>query len=125
MKLPSATWASDVEVVPEAEAFVAHDAWSQHSGDSGRIQTQASSRGLTILSSSITTEGDTLPPWKLQRVFSLIPKASKMTITRIGTNAKYSTGWDAAFSKGKKSKKAAPAASKKKAPAKKAKKGRK
>lgn len=46
-----------------------------------------------------------------------------MTITRVGTNAKYATGWESAFSKGK-SKKAA-VASKKKAPAKKAKKGKK
>ena len=46
-----------------------------------------------------------------------------MTITRVGTSAKYANGWDAAFSKGKKSK--GTAASKKKAPAKKAKKGRK
>ena len=45
-----------------------------------------------------------------------------MTITRVGTSAKYANGWDAAFSKGKKSK---AAASKKKAPAKKAKKGKK
>jgi len=46
-----------------------------------------------------------------------------MTITRVGTSAKYANGWDAAFSKGKKSK--ATAASKKKAPGKKAKKGKK
>ena len=47
-----------------------------------------------------------------------------MTITRVGTSAKYANGWDAAFSKGKKSK-ATAAASKKKAPGKKAKKGKK
>ena len=47
-----------------------------------------------------------------------------MTITRVGTSAKYANGWDAAFSKGKKSK-ATAAVSKKKAPAKKAKKGKK
>lgn len=46
-----------------------------------------------------------------------------MTITRVGTSAKYANGWDAAFSKGKKSK--AVTASKKKAPVKKAKKGKK
>ena len=46
-----------------------------------------------------------------------------MTITRVGTSAKYANGWDAAFSKGKKSK--AATASKKKAPAKKVKKGKK
>ncbi len=48
-----------------------------------------------------------------------------MTITRIGTNAKYATGWDAAFSRGKKAKKTAAAATKKRAPAKKSKKGKK
>lgn len=44
-----------------------------------------------------------------------------MTITRIGTNAQYASGWEAAFAKGKSSaKKAAkPAASKKKAAGKK------
>ncbi len=47
-----------------------------------------------------------------------------MTITRVGTSAKYANGWDAAFSKGKKSK-ATAAVSKKKAPAKKAKKSKK
>jgi hypothetical protein len=46
-----------------------------------------------------------------------------MTITRVGTNSKYATGWDSAFSKGK-AKKAATTA-KKKAPAKKSKKGKK
>ena len=48
-----------------------------------------------------------------------------MTITRVGTSAKYASGWDAAFSKGKSAKKAATVAAKKKAPAKKSKKGRK
>ena len=38
-----------------------------------------------------------------------------MTITRVGTNAKYASGWEAAFLKGKRA-----AASKKKASAKKA-----
>jgi hypothetical protein len=47
-----------------------------------------------------------------------------MTITRVGTNDKYATGWDSAFSKGK-SKKGAAVASKKKDPAKKTKKGKK
>ena len=47
-----------------------------------------------------------------------------MTITRVGTNAKYATGWESAFSKGK-AKQAAAIAAKKKPPAKKAKKGKK
>jgi len=47
-----------------------------------------------------------------------------MTITRVGTNAKYATGWDSAFAKGK-AKKAATVVAKKKAPAKKSKKGKK
>ena len=46
-----------------------------------------------------------------------------MTITRVGTTAKYATGWDAAFGKGK-SKKSAAAPSKKKAPEKKVKEGK-
>ena len=48
-----------------------------------------------------------------------------MTITRVGTSAKYASGWDAAFKGGKASKKSAATASKKKAPGKKAKKGKK
>ena len=48
-----------------------------------------------------------------------------MTITRVGTSAKYANGWDSAFGKGKSAKKSAAATSKKKAPAKKAKKGKK
>lgn len=47
-----------------------------------------------------------------------------MTITRVGTNAKYATGWESAFSKGK-AKKGAAVATKKKSTAKKAKKGKK
>ena len=46
-----------------------------------------------------------------------------MTITRVGTSAKYASGWDAAFSGGKAKKSAA--VSKKKAPGKKAKKSKK
>ena len=45
-----------------------------------------------------------------------------MTITRVGTNAKYASGWETAFSRGKSSKKAA--AAKKKSPAKKARKAK-
>lgn len=41
-----------------------------------------------------------------------------MTITRVGTNATYASGWETAFSKGKRGTKKA-AASKKKSPAKK------
>ncbi|MDX1944293.1 MAG: hypothetical protein SFU86_02720 [Pirellulaceae bacterium] len=48
-----------------------------------------------------------------------------MTITRVGTNAKYADGWDAAFGKSGGAKKSAKAAAKKKAPAKKGKKGKK
>lgn len=48
-----------------------------------------------------------------------------MTITRVGTNAKYATGWDAIFAKGRASA-AAKKTSAKKAPAKKsAKRGKK
>ena len=43
-----------------------------------------------------------------------------MTITRVGTNAKYADGWDSAFSgKATAAKKSAKPAAKKKAPAKK------
>lgn len=45
-----------------------------------------------------------------------------MTILRVGTNAKYSSGWEDAFGKGKSGKAGGAKASKKKAPAKKAKK---
>jgi len=47
-----------------------------------------------------------------------------MTITRVGTSAKYANGWDAAFKGGKSAKKTA-AVSKKKAAGKKAKKSKK
>ena len=47
-----------------------------------------------------------------------------MTILRVGTNAKYASGWETAFGRGKPSKGAAKA-SKKKSPAKKAAKKRK
>ena len=46
-----------------------------------------------------------------------------MTILRVGTNQKYSDGWEAAFKKGKKA--AGNATAKKKSPAKRPKKARK
>lgn len=48
-----------------------------------------------------------------------------MTILRVGTNAKYASGWETAFGKGKPSKAASAKGSKKKAPAKRAAKKRK